>query len=305
MASQLASLPEVERLSPICIRILGGNPGRFTLQGTNTYLLGTGRERLLVDTGEGKASWAAALARTLAAEDATLAATLITHWHPDHVGGIEQVRRLVPHAPVYQDPDIADNQQFCVEGATLRAVHTPGHTTDHMVFVLAEEDAVLAGDNVLGHGTAVFEDLAVYLHSLALMRSLYTGCSPNSSARLYPGHGPVVADGPAKIAEYIQHRKLREDQVVRLLRTHDKQCAIAAATTTSSAPPSPASSPSPSETPASWTAMELVEVIYADTRKDLHPAAEKGLLQILDKLEQDGMTVRDGRLWSLRERSPL
>ncbi|CAK7201872.1 hypothetical protein SEUCBS139899_004587 [Sporothrix eucalyptigena] len=316
MASQLVALPEVERLSPACIRILGGNPGKFTLQGTNTYLVGTGRERLLIDTGEGVAAWGDALKRTLAEENATLSATLITHWHPDHVGGIGQVRQLVPGVPVCQSQiasgrtdyssavhgispsgaggieDIIDGQLFRVDGATLRAVHTPGHTTDHMAFVLEEEGSLFAGDNVLGQGTAVFEDLAVYLQSLDRMRALYS--VTKKGRLLYPGHGPVVEDGPAKITEYIQHRQQREDQVVRLLRSSDKE----GASTT-------ADSVSTSSSPLAWTAMELVEVIYADVRKDLYPAAERGLIQILEKLEDEGKVVKEGRSWVLRERSPL
>ncbi|CAK7222338.1 hypothetical protein SBRCBS47491_004831 [Sporothrix bragantina] len=315
MASQLVALPEVERLSLACIRILGGNPGKFTLQGTNTYLVGTGRERLLIDTAEGVAAWADALERTLAEEGATLSAALITHWHPDHVGGISQVRQLVPGVPIYQSQiasgqtgysatvhgispaaadasvqDIVDGQVFSVEGATLRAVHTPGHTTDHMAFVLEEDGSLFAGDNVLGQGTAVFEDLAVYLKSLARMRALYTE-GGKEGRLLYPGHGPVVEDGPAKITEYIQHRQQREDQVVKLLKTSDKtgQSSVVA----------------DSNSPPSWTAMDLVEVIYADVREDLYPAAERGLIQILQKLEGEGKVAKDGRSWVLRERSPL
>ncbi|CAK7241352.1 MAG: hypothetical protein STHCBS139747_002813 [Sporothrix thermara] len=329
MASQLVALPEVQRLSPACIRILGGNPGKFTLQGTNTYLVGTGRERLLIDTAEGVASWADALKRTLAEEGATLSAVLITHWHPDHVGGIGQVRQLVPGVRVYQSQlasgrsdystamhgitphavagssggssssssavqDIVDGQVFRVEGATLRAVHTPGHTTDHMAFVLEDDGSLFAGDNVLGQGTAVFEDLAVYLQSLMRMRALYAEGDKEGGARsraLFPGHGPVVEDGPAKITEYVQHRKQREDQVLELLRTSDK--------TGASSFVADSSSPTP------WSAMELVEVIYADVREDLYPAAERGVVQILQKLAGEGKVAKDGRSWVVRERSPL
>ncbi|KAL1899132.1 hypothetical protein Sste5346_003054 [Sporothrix stenoceras] len=323
MASQLVALPEVERLSPACIRILGGNPGKFTLQGTNTYLIGTGKERLLIDTAEGVPAWADALERTLAEEKATLSAALITHWHPDHVGGIGQVRKLAPGVTIYQSQlesgrlgaapgeeilDIVEGQAFYVEGTTLRAVHTPGHTTDHMAFVLEEEGSLFAGDNVLGQGTAVFEDLAVYLQSLARMRALYSekrGAAAGTPNRLYPGHGPVVEDGVAKITEYIEHRQQREDQVVRLLRSPDKAAAVAAANSGASSPPASSSGAADGKFPSSWTSMELVEVVYADVRRDLYPAAERGLIQILQKLEDEGKVIEDGRKWTLRERSPL
>ncbi|CAK7272552.1 hypothetical protein SEPCBS57363_005189 [Sporothrix epigloea] len=306
MASQLVALPEIERLSPACVRILGGNPGKFTLQGTNTYLVGTGRDRILIDTAEGAATWVDALKRTLDDEDATLSAALITHWHADHVGGIGQLRRLFSDIAVYQSQiaqhsfapsavgrgiqDIVDGDTFSVEGATLRAVHTPGHTTDHMAFVLEQEGSIFAGDNVLGQGTAVFEDLAVYLQSLARMQALYDK-GDKGGRLLYPGHGPIVKDGPAKIAEYIQHRQQREDQVTQLLLTSDKiETPIC---------------PTDCGKPTTWTAMELVEVIYADVRRDLYPAAERGIIQILEKLEGEGKVVRDGHLWARHERSSL
>ncbi|KAI0969074.1 metallo-beta-lactamase superfamily protein [Xylaria arbuscula] len=278
MASQLAHLPEVERLSPACIRILGGNPGKFQLQGTNTYLIGTGPRRLLVDTGEGKPSWQAALKRVLDEEKATVQAALLTHWHPDHVQGVPQLLQLVPDAAVYKNApgpgqlNIADGQVFEVDGASLTAVHTPGHTTDHIAFVFREEDALFTGDNVLGHGTAVFEDLGIYLSSLAKMEKLV-------ASRAYPGHGPVLPQAPAKIAEYISHRHQRERQVVETL----------------------GSAKGASSDAGGWTAMELVKVIYADVPEELHIPASHGVIQILKKLLADDKVVHEqGDRWRLK-----
>ncbi|KAK0610447.1 putative metallo-beta-lactamase domain protein [Bombardia bombarda] len=283
MASQLVHLPEVERLSPTCIRILGGNPGKFALQGTNTYLLGTGPSRLLIDTGEGKPSWIAAVKRTLQEEKASIAGAIITHWHHDHQGGIGHLVEAYPDTKIYKNQpepgqlDIVDGQEFRVEGASLTAWHTPGHTVDHMVLVLNEEDAMFTGDNVLGHGTAVFEDLRTYLDSLESMKRLFRG-------RAYPGHGPVLPDGPAKIAEYIQHRRRREDQVVQNLRSEKAD----------------------GSREAGWTTMELVRVIYEDVPESLHPAAAGGLVQILQKLHKEGkVSLDDGDKWRLADRSAL
>lgn len=284
MAVQLVHLPEVERLSPACIRILGGNPGKFTLQGTNTYLLGTGSKRLLIDTGEGKPSWIAAVKRTLDEEKASVASALISHWHPDHVGGIGQLLELSPETRIYKNQpqsgqsSISDGQVFTVDGASLTAFHTPGHTVDHMVFVLEEEDAMFTADNVLGQGTAVFEDLHTYLASLAQMKTLFKG-------RAYPGHGPVIDDGRAKMQEYIAHRQQREDQVLQTLRTPNAS--------------------SEAEEAAAWTPMELVKVIYADVPESLHLPAQGGVIQILKKLEKEGKASPEGEKWRLKDRSTL
>ncbi|KAL2163719.1 hypothetical protein VTH06DRAFT_5777 [Thermothelomyces fergusii] len=218
MATQLPSLPETERLAPACIRILGGNPGKFTLQGTNTYLLGTGPSRILIDTGEGRPSWLAALRRVLSEERASLACALVTHRHPDHTGGIADLLRAWPGTAVHKhrpEPgagllDIVDGQRFSAEGVTLTAVHTPGHTEDHMVFFWEEENALFTGDN----------DLTLYVASLERMRTLFS--PPEKAAGkgpvAYPGHGAVVSDGLGKIDEYIRHRAQREMQVLQALR---------------------------------------------------------------------------------------
>jgi len=92
------------------------------------------------------------------------------------------------------------------QGATLRVLHTPGHATDHCCFLLEEEAALFTGDNVLGVGSAVITELDSYMASLQRMAN----CQPR---RLYPGHGPAVEDGPAKLREYQAHRLARIQQV--------------------------------------------------------------------------------------------
>ncbi|RFU24221.1 hypothetical protein B7463_g12118, partial [Scytalidium lignicola] len=278
MATQLVPLPEIERLSPSVIRILGGNPGKFTLQGTNTYIVGTGKQRLLIDTGEGKLSWIRAIKETLSKENATITRAIITHWHHDHVGGVKDLLEISPQTKVYKHKpldgqlDIEDGQVFETEGASLRALFSPGHTQDHMALVLEGEDAMFTGDNVLGHGTAVFEDLLTYLHSLDKMRTAFGG-------RAYPGHGAVVEDGPAKIVEYIQHRKLREDQVIQVLKSSKGSSTLQAKES--------------GQEPDQWTSMEIVKIIYKDVPENLHAPAEGGILQILAKLSEEEKVVEE------------
>lgn len=227
--------------------------------------------------------WVSSLKTTLAEEKATVGIALISHWHHDHTGGIADLLSVAPGAIVYKnEPEagqlgISDGQKFSADGVTLTAVHTPGHTKDHMVFVLAEEDAMFTADNVLGHGTAVFEDMSTYLQSLDKMRGLFSG-------KAYPGHGPVLEDGPGKIAEYVEHRQLRIEQVLQTMRATN------------------GSRPKGDE----WSVMEIVEVMYRDVPAELHQAAGIGVLQILEKLSRDGLVTKeaDRNRWQLTRDRP-
>ena len=164
---------------------------------------------------------------------------------------------------------IQDQQAFTAEGVTLRAHHTPGHTPDHLAFYLEEEHALFTGDTVLGHGTAVFENLAAYMASLEKMENLLqqkddlhsdSGVSTTEGSkkgRAYPGHGAVIEDGLGKIREYVTHRKQREIEVWDVLKG----------------------------VPEGRTPMEIVKVVYRDVREDLHQAAAAGVVLVLGKMD--------------------
>ena len=235
----------------------------------------------MIDTGEGRSSWSKNLSTVLASEKATVSDALITHWHPDHVGGIDDLRSLCPEVQIYKHVSphkpvtaiqhmIIDRQIFMVDGVTLKAFHCPGHTTDHMSFVLQEEDAMFTGDNVLGHGTTVFEDLAVYLDSLSRMRNQFNG-------KAYPGHGEMIEDGPGKINEYIIHRQQREDEIIQSLGSIGEGA----------------------------TVMEVVQVVYQDVPEELHIPASGGVVQVLRKLESEKKVARRGERWSLSRNAAL
>lgn len=288
MVEALPKLEPITRLSPLTIRILGGNPGKFQLQGTNTYLVGRGAKRILIDTGEGKPAWLASVKEALESESATIDTVILTHWHHDHVSGVKDLLAfLAPAKPtVYKcqqvkpdasQTDFPDGHVFRTEGASLRAVFSPGHAGDHMALVLDEEDSMFTGDNVLGHGTAVFEDLPAYLRSLALMETQFSG-------RAYPGHGAVIEDGRAKIREYVAHRKQRESEIVEVLRRRNEA----------------------NDGLQSWGSMEAVRVIYKNYPESLHAPAEGGVKQVLRKLEGEGRVAVDGDgRWRLVEKAAL
>lgn len=216
----------------------------------------------------------------LESENATVEKVLLTHWHPDHVGGVKDVRKFTPEPAVHKNrpdagqEDISDGQKFEVEGATLRAFHCPGHAKDHIAYVLEEEDAMFTGDNVLGHGTAVFEDLPTYIDSLTRMSQAISG-------RGYPGHGAVIEDGKAKIIEYINHRALREREVVEVLSRGAEGEGL--------------------------DSLGLVRIIYQDTPENLHFAASRGVVQILGKLLAEGRVHHDedANTWSLTRKAVL
>ncbi|XP_023716104.1 beta-lactamase-like protein 2 homolog isoform X2 [Cryptotermes secundus] len=224
-----ANIPPVSRLSSRLIRVLCSNPGPMTLQGTNTYIIGTGKRRILLDAGEqDDIQYLKILEDILKEENIDFEHVIVTHWHHDHIGGVHNVvnrfnngckvwkfNRLDP--PDLPLPDniplnyLKDGEEIGTEGATLRVIHTPGHTKDHIVLKLLEDNSLFSGDCILGEGTAVFEDLHDYMNSLRRILELKPTC-------IYPGHGPVVENPLPKIEYYINHRNKREEEILRVLK---------------------------------------------------------------------------------------
>ncbi|KAG0366017.1 beta-lactamase-like protein [Gamsiella multidivaricata] len=327
----LERLPNIVRLSERVVRVLGLNPSKFTLQGTNTYLIGKGQRKVLLDTGEGVPEYTSLLQSVLEKELAgsIISSVICSHWHHDHVGGVPDVMKFLASrnihlndppasaadaessthsvglvdldassvmpkvfkypSPEHDDPEtrfleIADRQEIIVDDeTTLVTLHTPGHTTDHCSFYLKEENTLFTADCVLGQGTAVFEDLSSYMKSLE--RQLTIG--GNQPFKIYPGHGPVIEDGPAKIREYIAHRLDREKQILSVLTSSGGGSSNGSSIADSSI--SGVSSVKPN---TGKTAMQIVAVVYEAYPPSLHPAAEHQVLLHLKKLEQDGKVRR-------------
>jgi ribonuclease/clavin/mitogillin len=277
-------LPDVDRWSDRVVVALGQNPSLFTGPGTNTYLVGTGKRRILLDTGQGCDAYIPVLESALERAGCEgIQEIVLTHGHPDHIGGAAAVIERYGEMRVSKQPwegvdvrygldvtPIGDGSVIRTEGATLRAVHTPGHAEDHLCFMLDEEGSLFSGDNVLGIGTTVIPseggDLIEYLDSLERLLAL------NPTA-IYPAHGPLIADGKEKIREYIAHRYERERQIVAALG--DGSLDIPA----------------------------IVSRVYVGYPEALHAAAGESVGSHLRKLVRDGRVAESetntGSIWEL------
>lgn len=258
-------------VAPRVRRLLAPNPGPYTGPGTNTYLVGE-RELVVIDPGPDDPVHTDRIIEAAGALNASIALILVTHHHLDHLPGADRLRRktgapLAAHAGIRGvDRPLAHGQEVPADGETLEVVATPGHASTHLCFLNRARGLLFSGDHIVGQGTVVVNppdgDMGAYLDSLALLRQY-------PIRRILPGHWDPVEEPAAKIEEYIDHRLLRERQVLAALQLGCE------------------------------TVEAIVARLYADVDPRLHRAAGGSVLAHLLKLEREGRVVRHGDRWRL------
>jgi glyoxylase-like metal-dependent hydrolase (beta-lactamase superfamily II) len=239
-------------------RILAPNPSIYTGPGTNTYLITDAGEALILDPGPVIPSHLEAILVALAG--LTPVGVIATHTHPDHAPLSNaladeldvQVYGFEPGPEFEPDVRIADGESVSVGSTELVAVYTPGHTADHLCFLHGE--MLFTGDHIMEGSTVIMEDAAAYLDSLYRVRDLGVG-------RLEPGHGAAIDDAGRTIDEYIEHRLMRERQIVDAVRA------------------------------GAASIDDIIDAVYAEVPEALRPAAAHQMKVQLDKLTGDGVVM--------------
>lgn len=270
------------RLSSHIQRVLAPNPGIMPGTGTNTYLVGE-EHIAVIDPGPKIEKH---IDTVLKAAHDRIKWILITHTHPDHFPAADVIRAdtgapilayghsQAGNSPNDFQPDRALVHDECLMGKdfTLRAIHTPGHASNHLCFYLEEEKVLFTGDQIMNGSTVVIAppdgDMKAYLDSLELLKSYPV-------RTLAPGHGEMMGDPLTVIEDLIQHRVNRERKVVHALK---------------------ALGPAIVE--------DLIPSVYDDVPSFLHPIARYSLLAHLIKLEGEDRAIRtDGDVWRQLEKS--
>jgi glyoxylase-like metal-dependent hydrolase (beta-lactamase superfamily II) len=271
----------IEPVTPLIRRIVARNPGPFTFRGTGTYIVGHGQVAV-IDPGPDLAEHVDALLAALRGE--TIAHIVVTHTHRDHSPAAAAVKEATG-APTYgfgphgasgelveaggdMDfvPDIVTTDGDAVEGPDwrLEAIHTPGHTSNHLCFTLPQERALFSGDHVMGWSTTVIAppdgDMAAYMRSLDKLRGL-------DHALYWPTHGAPIKAPQPHLRALIAHRRMRRDAIRAALKA------------------------------APATPEELVGQVYEPLDPRLVRAASRSVLAHLIELAQDGKVVNDGERW--------
>jgi glyoxylase-like metal-dependent hydrolase (beta-lactamase superfamily II) len=267
-------------VSPLIRRVTAKNPGPFTFMGTGTYIVGRGAVAV-IDPGPDMGDHLEAIQAAIPGE--RVSHILVTHHHLDHSPlarplsertGARVWGRAV-RSPVVEDavkleagydhftPDVPLEGGEVIEGEgwTMEALHTPGHTSNHICFALREENALFSGDHIMGWSTTVVTppdgNMGDYMRSVARVRE-------RDFSTLWPTHGPPIREVAPFLDAYAAHRRDREQQIVDRLAAGDT------------------------------TIKAMVPVIYAAVDARLHPAAAHSVLAHMIELVESGRVLSNG-----------
>jgi glyoxylase-like metal-dependent hydrolase (beta-lactamase superfamily II) len=278
-------------LAPGVVRLVANNPSPFTFKGTNTYLIGTGREIALIDPGPADPAHLEAILAAIGGR--RLGHILITHTHRDHVDGLEALiaatgaktagfgRRAVapgqtvisPSGSEHVDQDfkphvaLSHGDRVEGDGWAVTALHTPGHAPDHLCFALEGlgEGVLFSGDHVMGWNTSVVAppegSMADYMRSLELL-----GGRAGADRTYFPGHGGRVAEPQRLVKAFLLHRRMREQAILDCIRAGTN------------------------------TVKAIVPVIYRDIDPRLVKAASMSVLAHVEHLISRGLVRSDSPL---------
>lgn len=288
-----------DQVSPLIQRLIADNPGPFTFTGTGTYIIGRDRPGAgvaVIDPGPLDDAHLDALLRAVAGR--TVSHVLVTHTHRDHAPLARPFAEAVGGAPILamqppartmhasdssldEDEDEDFRPDIVLTGAertegdgwTLEAMATPGHASNHMAFILRDENALFSGDHIMGWSTTVVAppdgDMTAYMQSLdaVLARGFST---------IWPTHGPAITQVARFLKAYRAHRLEREGQIMARLAAGDR------------------------------TIAQMVPILYAAVDERLWPAASLSVLAHLIKLEKEGRARAEpqaklGADWRLTE----
>ena len=272
---------KVDQVTPLVRRVICNNPGPFTFKGTGTYIIGKGRGVAVMDPGPDQPEHLQAILDAVAGE--TVSHILITHHHMDHsplarplaektgatIYGCAVKARLVEDSVRTEagaddfTPDVSVCGGAMISGAgwTMEAIPTPGHTSNHICYALAEENICFTGDHIMGWSTTVVTppdgNMGDYLASLdAIQRRNFK--------TLWPTHGPPITEPRPFIDAYRAHRMARERQILAQLAAGQTRI------------------------------VDMVPKMYVGVDSRLYPAAGRSVLAHLIELVKDGRVVSDG-----------
>ena len=258
-----------KQITPLVRRITAGNPGMFTGPGTNTYLIGD-EEVTVIDPGPALHEHIEAIIQA----SANIKQILLTHTHPDHSPGTRLLQDNID-VPVFalitessKDQDITftperiliDGEIIANEYYSIEVIHTPGHASNHLCYLLKDEKLLFTGDHIMDGSTVVIASpdgsMQDYIDSLAKLKEYDLN-------KIAPGHGELIDEPYAVVDWIIKHRFERESKVIDVLKQHN-----------------------------SGDLNTLVKDIYSDVDAMLHPVAKWSLESHLIKLMDEGVVTR-------------